>query len=126
MEQLRLCQRYGDTQLGDDSVCMEDVRLGRKTATTQGTYPATTTTQLVIQEDAKRVLLIILPPASGELTVGILASTDTGTGYRLPSTGSPLKLDIKKEGTLCCHAWYIRHDAGGVNVNWFEGRLEQE
>lgn len=107
-------------------MCMEDVRLGRKVASSQGTAPVTTTAQRLIQEDPMRVLLIILPPASGTLTVGIAPFTAAGKGYAIPSTGSPFKLDIKKEGTLCTHAWFVVHDVGSVDINWFEGRLDEK
>lgn len=107
-------------------MCMEDVRLGREYATTQGTATVTATTQLLIQEDPMRTILIILPPASGTLWVGINNNLAIGTGLAIPSTGSPFKLDIKKEGTLCCHGWFAVHSVGGVALNWFEGRLERK
>lgn len=105
---------------------MEDIRIGRKTAVVEKSVTVALTNTEFIDYDAKRVMLIIFPPASGTLTISVGKDPATNSGITLPSTGNPIVLDIKIHGQLVTKAFTAVHSAGAVKCYYYQGHLDDE
>lgn len=83
-------------------MCMEDVRIGRKTQPRETVVTVAITDTELVKPDATRVhLRISAAPSPGNdlwITTGPLALN--GTGMKLQATMEPMQLDIKDDGIL--------------------------
>ena len=106
-------------------MCMEDIRLGRKTAGIQNLIALTNASQRIVDQSPDRVMLTIYPPVSGTATIAMSADVAVNVGITLTSEDHPIKLNIIDDGDLVTKAWYGIHSAGGVTLAIYEGRLSE-
>jgi len=81
-------------------MCMEDVKIGRKTGSTQRTVTLNTTSQDVVDADAKRFSLILNAPTSGRVTYSLRPTATDLNGIVLYATMQPLVLNLKDHGAI--------------------------
>jgi hypothetical protein len=104
-------------------MCIEDVRLGRKTGITQTNVLVGAASGVVLDTDELRSFIIFYPPFSGVVTLSIVDPVVATVGVKLESTDHPLMLDIQQHGQLVTKTWFGIHSVGGVNMCIHQGHL---
>lgn len=104
---------------------MEDVRIGRDTATVEHIVLLTNASLPVIDHSRERTKLVIYPPLSGTLTLSIANPVIAGRGIILPAASPPIVMNVETHGDAVTKQWYGIHSVGNVRFTWYEGILAQ-
>jgi hypothetical protein len=94
-------------------MCMEDVRIGRKTLGRMVPVTCTTASQAILAGAPSRYALILGAPLSGTITYSTLAGVVSGLGFNITAGADPIKLTIQDEGDIVRQAWFVIGAAGG-------------
>lgn len=107
-------------------MCMEDVRIGRKTMAVETQFAGVGTTFIqVLPASPKRIGIIFCSASGGTLNY----STNTnlqGLGLQLQAQIVPVTLNIRDHGALCKMGWWVKSSTAGQNVTVYEIYLEDE
>lgn len=106
-------------------MCMEDVRLGRKSRPSVSSVAMTNTQKLLVSHSDQRITLIISAPLTNRLTIHTRQGAVSLDGIVLYPGGAPLKLNITNDGSLCCANWYGILDAGTDTIGVAESFLTE-
>lgn len=98
-------------------MCMEDVRIGRKSSGTVTPVTCTTAAQLAVPGVANRTALILGAPSTGNVCYSTSPTVAAGTGFNLSSNSGQMDLTIQSHGDLVRQAWYVIGAAGGELVS---------
>src|SRR5437667_6532007 len=107
-------------------MCMEDIRLGRKTMSRVGFTNITSTGNLVIGPNPRRVALCFFSSQTRYFTISNNNPTTLFEGITIGVSGSPILLNIKDHGNCVCKAWYGIASAGSDDIGWIEAELVEE
>lgn len=95
-------------------MCMEDVRIGRKSAFIETTYAIGAAAVLVVPSAGDRTALILGPPSSGTVTFSTVAPVAAGSGLTINAGGAPVILDIRSVGEAVNRGWYAIGSGAGL------------
>lgn len=108
-------------------MCMEDVRLGRKTTSRCGfkTLAAGVSSE-VLPANAKRIAMVLTVTTSAAIaSFGFTEDVTNTGGPTIIGAGGPLVLNIQQHGSFVrSQIWGI--SAAGATVGWMETVLEDE
>jgi hypothetical protein len=104
-------------------MCMEDVRIGRDSGSTQQIVEMTTTPRPIVEVDQFRTTLIISAPSAGILTLSFLPTVTANNGIRLNTTDPPLILTLQKHGSIVTRMIYGIMSAGTINIGVWTAQL---
>ena len=109
-------------------MCLEDVRLGRKTRFTARKVTVTNAEdKVVVPWSATRVAIHIRPATSGDVLIGPFAGgTVSAYGFLFSSTLYPIDLTIDRHGETVISSWLARASAGDVDLIVIETFLEEK
>lgn len=107
-------------------MCMEDIRIGRKTGSTQITVTVSNPSSVILPADAKRTAIVISPPAAGTMFVAFGRDASTTSGIRVEPVTSPLILDLQHHGNLVTGPLHGFCGAGAESISIWFSRLEDE
>ena len=109
-------------------MCIEDVRLQRRTYTRASTFTvAAGSSAEIVQEQRNRVSLLLSPVAAGTGFIRAQAGLNTaGTGIPIAGMQWPLLLRLQFEGDLCRQGWVAQAVGGNLTVYVLETFLEEQ
>ena len=107
-------------------MCMEDIRLGRKTISRFVTVNVDSTSILIVKGDPNRIALTFFPPPTNLYYVNSRKAAATGTGAPILSTAHELTLTIQDHGDAVRGEWYAIAPVAAVNVNYLETVLLEQ
>lgn len=97
-------------------MCMEDIRMGRRTSSHADyvTMPATTPT-VILPANPRRISAVVSLDVSGVGRIGVSGSPPTGlAGIQLSDRFPPAFLSLDNVGVLITKEWSGWSDAGGT------------
>lgn len=108
-------------------MCMEDVRIGRKTGSpySQHVRVTDTTAVLLVPRNPKRYSLI-LSAGSGNYFVSPNRNMADTEGIRFTNSTTPVVLNVKDHGHLVTGDLYAIATSGPIQAHWLAVDLEQE
>lgn len=106
-------------------MCMEDIRIGRRTIHTPRNLSLTVSSKLATDYSEKRTQLMFYPPPSGTATFYPGNTVVANVGITLGSTSHPILMTVETHGDLVKQRWSAIHSAGGVSVFVSEGYLDE-
>jgi len=105
-------------------MCMEDVRLGRKTVSTQSNVSiSNANSSVLVGQNAHRTVLVISAPLTGYITLAIDNDAVLNSGINLFALDSPLQFDIQRNGDLVTRKFSAIHSVAIETIGVFEGQL---
>lgn len=109
-------------------MCLEDVRLGRKTRFTIRKVTATNAADaVVVPWSATRVALLIRPATSGDVLIGPFAGGGVSAyGFLFSNTLYPIDLTIDRHGETVISSWLARATGADVELIVIETFLEEK
>ena len=107
-------------------MCIEDIRLGRKTSASQLEAPLTGTSALVVGNALNRIALIFSPPSASVATLSLNRPSVDGEGLIIAAGDRPIKLNIRDHGRLVTSQWFGIVAAGAETISVFETFLEEQ
>lgn len=107
-------------------MCMEDIRLGRRSPGSYGDSVIQTTVTLYVPPDRHRTALILWGPATGSVELSTNPTFAAGQGFHLGSGEGGVVLNVQHHGDIVRRAWYATHSVGGVNLHWEASSLYEE
>lgn len=107
-------------------MCMEDIRLGRKTVFKFHTESLGVTPVQLVPYNAKRIAIgFSTATAAGIMYVGQSDTALTEVGLMINGAGGATVLDIQKHGSICFGPFYLSSTAV-LTAFWFEVLLQDE
>lgn len=106
-------------------MCLEDVRLARKTSCVSKDSPTTAASAVAIPQNDKRYSLVISNTGGNPVYLSFQSPAVDAKGILLPVSGSPFILDLQHHGRILTAAIYAISPAGVSNVGWIETNLEE-
>lgn len=107
-------------------MCMEDIRIARKTRFKAYDFDVGVTTQLLLPYNPKRFALVVGNSSTGTVMFGQLSTMNTGRGIAITATSTPLILRLTLEGDLVRSAWYANATVAGTRLTAYEVELMDE
>lgn len=107
-------------------MCMEDIRIARKTRFKSYDFDVGTTTQLLLPYNPKRFALVFGNASSGTVTIGQNSTMNTGRGIACTSTSAVCIFRLTLEGDLVRAPWYGLATAAGIRLTAYEVELMDE
>lgn len=107
-------------------MCMEDVRLNRKTSSANSDAATTVASALAIPQNEKRTALVISNTGANPVYLSLVSPAADSKGIKLPANGDPLVLDLFHHGRMVTSSWYAISPAGASNVGFTESVLQEE
>lgn len=107
-------------------MCMEDIRIGRKSTAIEGRLVTNMSVQILCQADPKRTSLIIYPPITGVLYLGTTLNIALLSGIHLSATMEPIRITLATHGQLVTRLWYAVCSVNAAAVSFIETHLEDE
>lgn len=104
-------------------MCMEDIRLGRRTNHLHRLFAVTTGSKVLFDRDKLRTQLMVYPPVSGTLTLDASDSVTANAGITMTASSHPLLMTVETHGDLVTNRFSVIHSAGGISIFVSEGRL---
>lgn len=107
-------------------MCMEDIRLGRRSPVGVRTLTLDGGDQPLLSPAPSRVSLVICAPSSGTVTLTVEVAATEYQGIVLAAGQPPLILDVHRHGELVTRGWRVRsspeqhQSRGGVTDEWDE------
>src|SRR5687767_13336417 len=95
-------------------MCMEDIRIGRRTSSTENLIAALAAAYQIADANNERITLIIHPPVSGTLMVSVRSDVSLTAGIPLTVGSHPLIFTIQTHGSLVMRPFFAIHSAGGI------------
>ena len=87
-------------------MCMEDVRIGRKSSMVERNLPiGTASIQAAVASDS-RVCLVLGAPLTGKVTYTTISPAVSGTGLVVTAGSAPVIFDIQHHGNLVTSNWF--------------------
>lgn len=105
---------------------MEDINIGRRTATVIRYLLSTGAAQILADEDRDRVMLIFFPPNTGTLFVSTDPNMTNSQGIRIPTAGPPVILRVETHGQLVMKRWFGFDATAAHDLTVAEGHLEKQ
>jgi hypothetical protein len=106
-------------------MCMEDIRIGRKTRTTFRLVTIAVTATPLVASNPNRVSLIVGVPSTNQIVIGPDANVTTSQGISVYNTGAPFELNIQDHGdAVIKELWAI--GGAGVTVGVIESFLDEK
>lgn len=106
-------------------MCMEDVRIGRKTVQNFLNITQTVDPQPLLPQESKRIAIVV-SNADGIIGwIGPNANIGTNGGILMPTGGTIHKLDLQKHGNVVTSPLFAKGGVGQVWTVW-ETVLEAE
>lgn len=112
--------------IGDKLMCMEDVRIGRKSLAGESIKSVSQTSSILLPQSPKRTAIVISAPVTGYITLSFNGPVVSGSGIIINALGSPFCLDIQKHGAMVKKEIHAIHSATTTNVGVWETSLEEE
>lgn len=107
-------------------MCMEDVRIGRKTLSRSATVPVGTGVGVLVPANKDRYTLIISAPETNPLWLTWEPAAAAGTGIRIAAGSPPVMLSIQEHGALVRGPIYASIPLGAETITFAESILEQQ
>lgn len=104
-------------------MCMEDVRIGRKTLGGQTTVVSTGATQPVIPSDHARRVIVFCAPVTGSCTYSLNNPAVAGEGIFLAAGDGPVHATVDRWGDLVTKPWHLISSGAGVVCTFFTAAL---
>jgi hypothetical protein len=98
-------------------MCLQDIQLGRQTYSEQKTITAGSSAVELVSASPNRIALIISAPASNGVGLGFTNQVSTSNGLQLPSTQSPIILNIRDHGDIVRRQWWVVAGTNGVSIS---------
>lgn len=96
-------------------MCMDDVRLGRKSLSDQVDIAPTTVSAEVLTGADNRIAIVFNRPSVGTVTYSLHQPAVLGQGITLGAGDGSVSLDIQRHGGMVCRPWQaISDQAGGA------------
>lgn len=80
-----------------------------------------TSSRAVISPSLERVVLTIIPPSSGSVTLSNGTVTADGAGLYLTAGQAPVSFHVDIHGDVVRQGWYAKYTAGATGISWVEG-----
>lgn len=97
-------------------MCMEDVRIGRKTMSRQHDFTATTTSQPLISGSDDRYAMILTAPLVGHVTYSLENPAVLGNGINLGVGDGAITISIQEHGDIVRRPWFIISDQAAAPI----------
>ncbi len=107
-------------------MCIEDIRLGRKTRAAQTRVTLGVVSVLTVGNAFDRVSLIFSNPSAASVTFSINNPAVDGEGITIATADPPVKLNIRDDGRLVTSQWFAVAAVGTPTVDVFETFLEEK
>lgn len=107
-------------------MCMEDIRIARKTRFKSYDFDVGTATQLLLPYNPKRFALVFGNSSSGTITIGQNSSLSLGRGISCGTATPPVIFRLTLEGDLVRAPWYAFGTAAGLRISVYEVELMDE
>lgn len=107
-------------------MCMEDVRIGRRSVTTMENVVVTTTAKIAIPPDPHRLSLVIGPTVSGNCTLSLNPGVPNSYGFPLGTSTAPLVLSLQQHGDIVTRGWHAVSSMGGAVFSYAASSLAEE
>ena len=107
-------------------MCIEDIRLGRKSFGAGKLVAIGSATTIVVQQTQKRVTLILNSLATEAVTYSPNTPVVIGQGIKIPAGTAPVKLNIKDDGSIVSSRWFGVAETGSESALIIEGILADE
>lgn len=107
-------------------MCMEDIRMGRRTASVETVYPIGVTAQQVAGGSEMRVGLLLGAPLTGTITYGTSNAIVSGQGLNLSAGQVPIELRIERHGEAVNKAWFGIGSGAGLFALVSEALLQDK
>jgi hypothetical protein len=105
-------------------MCMEDIAIGRYINVVRSVVNCLTTTTQLVQNNPKRVSLIIANGASTMLTVNDVTPVTSLVGMQTNSSLGDLRLNIWRHGNLVTRAFWGIKVSAATDIIIYEGILD--
>src|SRR5438105_11499310 len=92
-------------------MCMEDVRLGRKTSVEQKSFGATAASAPGLPEDTTRVSVVLSNRGPNNVYLTLKADDLAAAGICIAPNLRPVTFDIARHGTIVTHGFFVICDA---------------
>lgn len=108
-------------------MCMEDVRIGRKTMfeEKQFTLPNAAYTE-ILPASPNRIGIIFGTPSSSTVVVTTNPTATTPDGLRIGTNGSPFGITVQEFGQAVCAAWFAKAAAGSPTFTVVQALLADQ
>lgn len=100
-------------------MCLEDIRIMRKSTSGEHTKTITTTSSLFISPDKDRISLVIGAPETNEVVLSMNSPAAVGSGIRLQAGGNPLILTLMANGDMVTKGFYAIAVANTEAITYF-------
>ena len=107
-------------------MCMEDVRIGRKTDSRLGSLTLTGGVQNLVQHDPNRVSLTLFAPATGVCYLRTDDAITTTNAIAHVAGMNPIILTVQEHGQIVTRAWFVAGTTIGTVYPYIEGNLEAQ
>lgn len=107
-------------------MCMEDIRIARKTRFKSYDFDVGTGTQLLLPVNPKRFALVFGNSNSGTITIGQNSTMVLGRGIACTTTSPPIIFRLTLEGDLVRSQWYAFGSGAGLRFTVYEVELMDE
>lgn len=107
-------------------MCMEDVRIGRKSTAGESIKSVSQTSSMLLPQSPKRTAIIISAPTTGYITLSFNGPVVSGSGIIINALDTPLSLDIHHHGAMVKKEIYAIHSATTTNIGVWETSIEDE
>lgn len=107
-------------------MCMEDIRVMRKTVPRGFSATLSATPSLVVGYNKNRVALILGNDSANHIHYQFGNNLGAGLGIIVTTGAGPLVLDIQRHGNLVHGPWFADSSAGTPTVGYAETILEQQ
>lgn len=107
-------------------MCMEDIRMGRRTASVETVYPVGATVIQVAGGSEMRVGLLLGAPLTGTITYGTSNAVISGQGMNLAAGQPPIELRIETHGEAVNKSWFAIGSGAGLFALISEALLQDK
>jgi len=107
-------------------MCIEDIRLGRKTFAGNYVVRSGTGDNFAAGNDRNRVALIFGAPDAGSVTLAVDGTPTADEGIVIANGDAPFKLNIRDDGALVTSRWRVAFAGGATILPVFTVGLEEQ